>query len=127
MNAPVLDGAEHDRRGAFRCLTVGEVEQRVGIQPLDALRDDVHAVNRLHVGLDVDGGRRLGLLLPDALELHPQQIELVERPWRYAYASPDVTASILLTPEATESSERITNGPISAVRATCVPPHSSME
>ena len=30
-------------------------------------------------------------------------------------------------PEPTEPSERITNGPISAVVRTCVPPHSSRE
>ena len=30
-------------------------------------------------------------------------------------------------PEPTDVSERITNGPISAVERTCVPPHSSRE
>ena len=44
-----------------------------------------------------------------------------------AHASPEVTASIRRTPEPTEPSERIANGPISAVERTCVPPQSSRE
>ena len=38
-----------------------------------------------------------------------------------------MTASIRRAPEPTEPSERITNGPISAVERTCVPPQSSRE
>ena len=49
------------------------------------------------------------------------------RSCRSAYASPEVTASIRRAPEPTEPSERITNGPISAVERTCVPPQSSRE
>ncbi len=49
------------------------------------------------------------------------------RAWSSAYASPDVTASIRRTPEPTEPSERIANGPISAVVRTWQPPHSSRE
>ena len=39
----------------------------------------------------------------------------------------DVDASILLTPDEIEDSERILNCPISEVLPTCVPPHSSKE
>ena len=38
-----------------------------------------------------------------------------------------MTASIRRAPEPTEPSDRITNGPISAVVRTCVPPQSSRE
>ena len=50
-----------------------------------------------------------------------------ERPSSIVHASPAVTASIRRAPEPTEPSLRITNGPISAVERTCVPPHSSVE
>src|SRR5439155_986018 len=50
-----------------------------------------------------------------------------ERPCAYDHASPAVTASLRRAPEPTEPSERITNGPISAVERTCVPPQSSRE
>ena len=50
-----------------------------------------------------------------------------ERASRSAHASPEVTASIRRTPAPTEPSERTTNGPISAVDLTCVPPQSSVE
>ena len=38
-----------------------------------------------------------------------------------------MTASIRRVPAPTDDSERIANGPISAVQRTCVPPHSSVE
>ena len=38
-----------------------------------------------------------------------------------------MTASIRRVPEPTELSDVITNGPISAVARTCVPPQSSRE
>src|SRR5579862_8438516 len=44
-----------------------------------------------------------------------------------AYASPAVTASMRREPAPTELSPRTTNGPISAVERTCVPPHSSID
>ena len=49
------------------------------------------------------------------------------RPRSSAYASPEETASIRRAPEPTEPSERITNGPTSAVDRTWVPPQSSRE
>ena len=48
-------------------------------------------------------------------------------PCRYANASPAVSASMRRAPEPTELSDVITNGPISAVQRTCVPPQSSRE
>src|SRR5579862_8524669 len=49
------------------------------------------------------------------------------RSWSSANASPAVTASIRRAPAPTELSERIANGPISAVERTCVPPQSSFD
>ena len=49
------------------------------------------------------------------------------RAWSSAHASPEVTASIRRAPAPTELSPSTTNGPISAVERTCVPPQSSRE
>ena len=50
MHPAVLPRAEHDRSGRVLLLVpVGEVEQRVGVEPVDPLDDDVHAALGPHV------------------------------------------------------------------------------
>ena len=80
VHAAVLDRTEHDRGRRVSLLeAVGEVEQRIGAEPVHALGDDVHAFDGLHLGVDVGDFRTRvrRLLLAHALELVLQRIELV--------------------------------------------------
>ena len=69
--------------------------------------------------IDVDGSEPLDHVLDDMNFLNYRLADV--------RISPEVTASIRRTPEPTELSDRIANGPISAVARTCVPPQSSRE
>ena len=115
-----------DRRGFSCCGPVGEVAQ-VAARHAARLHDDDVALARADLEVGLGLLRRLLRLLARALELGPELFRLVGASAQSANASPAVTASMRRAPEPTEPSERITNGPISAVVRTCVPPQSSRE
>ena len=132
VNLAVLLRSENDRgRRVLLLVAIGELEERVGVEAFDRLDDDVDAA----FDSDVRIGNLDALLRAAAafgafrsFSTSPRSDSSSRaRSSRIAHAAPDVTASTRRTPEPTELSDRRTNGPISALDATCVPPQSSTE
>ena len=114
---PSSTRAEHDRGRRVTLLeAVGEVEQRVAVEPVDRLDDQVERRSRPGRSASTSPRRRLRAgfrfsSLRGSLELGAHGVELARaRRAGSAQASPEVTASIRRAPEPTEPSERIANG-----------------
>ena len=130
---PVLGRAEDDRRGRVPLLeAVGEVEQRVGVEPVDRLDDDVHAA----LGADLRLGHgdavvrhgaafaSLRSLLELGAELAELASALVEERAGLAGGDRLDAAHARADRALGEEDERPDLG---ASSATCVPPQSSRE
>ena len=123
--AAVVDRAD-DQPWAFSCLRKRSERSRSS-PPLSALASTSRtSSSRSTIEKSAAVGRlRRTRLLADALELAAELVQLPRPSLEQREGLARRTASIRRVPAPTDDSDRIANGPISAVQRTCVPPHSS--